>query len=425
MRRRELQLIIMIAGILMLGFSLSFMSSKYLFLLPVDVVIIGFLLTAMFLLTHLVTRMVVPQSTPVLLPITAFLSGLGLMLILRLDNDKAALQLLWVGAGLAAFIFTLLIYHKYNKLRQYKYICGLAGIVLLLLPVFLGIGITRGGSQLWLDFGFFKFQPSEIAKILLVIFFAGYLEEKKELLSSSAKKIGFLFVPRMKHLGPLVLFWAFSLLVLVRERDLGSSLLFFGLFIAMLYIATGRVTYLTTGSILFAAGAIASYLLFSHVAVRINIWLDPWLDPRGDGYQILQSLFAIANGGVSGTGLGLGYPGLIPAVKTDFIFSAIAEELGLFGGVSVLLVYLVVAVQGFKIALKAPDDFSKLLAAGLTTIFSFQAFLIVAGVSKLVPLTGVTLPFVSYGGSSVLANFILIALLLAVSHRVNELEVRS
>lgn len=421
MRRRELLLILMISAILFIGFTLSFLSTKYLFLLPTDVFLLGFILMAMFLLAHVVNKLVVPLSSPVLLPIAAFLCGLGLMLIFRLDNDKAALQLMWVGAGLAAFIFTLLIYHNYSKIKQYKYLSGLVGVILMLLPIF--VGIVRGGSKLWIDFALFKFQPAELAKIFLVLFFAGYLEEKKELLSSSAKKLGVLFIPRMKHLGPLLLFWAISLLILIFERDLGSSLLFFGLFISMLYLATGRATYLGTGFVLFIIGAIISYNLFSHVAVRIDVWLDPWADPKGDGYQILQSMFAIANGSVSGTGLGLGYPGLIPAVKTDFIFAAIAEELGLFGGISILLVYLIVVFQGLKIALKAPDNFSKLLAAGLTIIFGFQSFLIVGGVTKLVPLTGVTLPFVSYGGSSVLANFILLALLLVVSNKVNTLEI--
>ncbi|HDZ86514.1 MAG TPA: FtsW/RodA/SpoVE family cell cycle protein [Actinobacteria bacterium] len=422
MRKREFWLILMIAGILFLGFGLSFLSTKYLFLVPSDVLLLGFILMIMFLIAHAVNRMVVPLSSPVILPIAAFLSGLGLMLIFRLDNDKAALQLLWIGMGLAAFIFTLLIYHNYSKIKQYKYVSGLAGIILMLSPIF--FGITRGGSKLWLDFGFFKFQPAELAKILLVLFFAGYLEEKKELLSSSAKKVKAFFIPRMKHLGPLVLFWAISLLVLVFERDLGSSLLFFGLFITMLYIATGRATYLMIGSVLFVLGALGTYYVFDHAASRIDMWLNPWADPRASGYQMIQSLFAIGNGGMAGTGLGLGYPGLIPAVETDFIFAAVAEELGLFGAISIIIVYILVIYQGVKIALKAPDDFSKLLAIGLTTIFGLQSFLIVGGVTKLVPLTGVTLPFMSYGGSSVLANFILFALLLVISNRVNYLEVK-
>lgn len=420
MRRRELLLILMIGAILFLGFALSFLSTKYLFFLPSDVMLLGFLLMLMFLLAHIVNRMVVPLSSPVILPIATFLSGLGLMIIFRLDNDKAALQLLWIGVGLTAFIITLLVYHNYSKIKQYKYVSGLAGIALMLSPIF--FGISRGGSKLWLDFGFFRFQPAEIAKILLVLFFAGYLEEKKELLSTTAKKVGSFFIPRMKHLGPLLLFWAISLLVLIFERDLGSSLLFFGLFITMLYIATGRGTYLMIGSAMFVLGAVGTYYVFSHAASRIDVWLYPWADPSGSGYQVIQSLFAIANGGVAGTGLGLGYPGLIPAVQTDFIFAAIAEELGLFGAASIIMVYILLIYQGVKIALKAPDDFSKLLAVGLTTIFGLQSFLIVGGVTKLVPLTGVTLPFVSYGGSSVLANFILFALLLVVSNRVNYLE---
>ncbi|TET53734.1 MAG: peptidoglycan glycosyltransferase, partial [Actinobacteria bacterium] len=279
MRRREFLLILMVAIILFIGFVLSFLSTKYIFLMPTDVILLGTIITVMFLLAHLVNRMVVPLGSPVLLPVAAFLSGLGLLIIFRLDNDKAALQLLWVGIGLAAFIFTLLIYHNYSKIKQYKYVSGLAGLILLLAPIF--FGIVRGGSKLWIDFGFFKFQPSEISKILLVLFFAGYLEEKKELLSTSAKKLSVFFIPRIKHLGPLLLFWAVSLLILIFERDLGSSLLFFALFITMLYLATGRSTYLVLGLALFIVGAFISYQLFDHVAVRINVWINPWFDPKG------------------------------------------------------------------------------------------------------------------------------------------------
>lgn len=376
------------------------------------------ILAAGFLAVHVVERIFVKFADPVLLPLAAALSGLGLAFVWRLKPNLGLAQSVWLAGGAVALILALVILRRYQFLKDYKYLWALGGVALLFAPIF--IGAERGGAKLWLDFGPISFQPAEIAKVSFVFFLAAYLEQKRELLAISTKRIAGLWAPEPKHLGPLLFMWLISLAILVLERDLGTSLLFFGLFLAMLYVATGRTMYVSIGSLLFAGGATICYFLFSHVQTRVDIWLNPWLDPSGKGYQIVQSLFAIAGGGLTGTGLGLGHPGLIPAVQTDFIFSAVAEELGLLGGVAVILCYLLFVARGLKIALTAADDFGRLVAVGLSCVFALQSFSILGGVTKLIPLTGVTLPFMSYGGSSILMNFILLAMLLAISNRAGE-----
>jgi cell division protein FtsW (lipid II flippase) len=252
---------------------------------------------------------------------------------------------------------------------------------------------------------------------LIVIFFAAYLSEKRELLSVFTRKIGAVSVPDLKHLGPMLMFWVISLGLLIIQKDIGASLLFFGLFLVMLYVATGRGIYTAIGTALFAAGATFTATVFSHVATRIQIWLNPWADPTGKSYQLVQSLYAIGSGGVWGSGLGRGYPNLIPVVTTDFIFSAFGEEIGLVGIIALLGLYLVFVGRGLNIAVKTNDEFGKLLAVGLTAVFAIQTFVIVGGVTRLVPLTGITLPYLSYGGSSILANFILAGLLIVISNQ--------
>ncbi|MBJ7514663.1 MAG: FtsW/RodA/SpoVE family cell cycle protein, partial [Acidimicrobiia bacterium] len=270
-------------------------------------------------------------------------------------------------------------------------------------------------ARLWINVGPLNFQPGEAAKVLLVIFFAAYLGDNRELLRAGTRRIGRMFLPAPRHLGPLLLPWSAAILIMVQQKDLGSSLLFFAVFVAMLYMATERVAYVIIGLLLFAAAAFIAYLAFSHVQLRVDIWLDPWKDAQNRGYQLVQSLFALGSGGISGAGLGLGRPDLIPYASTDFVFSAIGEELGLYGTVSVVIAFLLFVGSGFRIAVQASRPFPKLLAAGLTTIIGIQTFVIVGGVIRLIPLTGVTLPFVSYGGSSLVANFAILALLLRVS----------
>ncbi|PIX51359.1 MAG: hypothetical protein COZ51_10185, partial [Candidatus Aquicultor secundus] len=292
----------------------------------------------MFLALNIANRLLVKEADPYLLPFAALLSGLGLLMIWRLKPNLATAQSMWILAGTIAALITLVAVRRYQWLKEYKYTWAILGILLLFSPIF--IGVERGGSKLWLVLGPFTFQPAEMAKLLFVFFLAAYLEEKRELLSISTRRAFKIWLPELKHLGPLIVMWLMSLVILVLERDMGTSLLFFGLFLAMLYVATGRPMYVTLGSFLFVAGATACYFAFSHIQTRVDIWLDPWMDPSGKGYQIIQSIFAIASGGLAGTGLGLGHPTLIPAVQTDFIFSAIAEELGLLGGTAIILIYL-------------------------------------------------------------------------------------
>lgn len=409
-RNRELILLLFA----LIAISLGFLMVSQTTMQPVIVALrlAGFL-SAAFIGLHIANRIFTADADPLLLPLTAFISGFGLMMIWRLRPELATVQATWILIGAAAVLFTFITVRHYQTLKEYKYTWAIAGVILLFAPIFLGI--ERGGARLWLDFGPISFQPAEIAKICFVFFLASYLEEKRELLSISTKRVFGFWLPELKHIGPLIVMWIISLAILVLERDLGTSLLFFGLFLAMVYVATGRPMYVSLGVILFVAGAVSCYFAFSHVQARFDIWLDPWIDPSGRGYQIVQSIFAISSGGIAGTGLGLGHPDLIPAVWTDFIFSALAEELGLLGGTAIIFAYLLFISRGLKIALVADDNFGKLVATGLTSVFALQAFVIIGGTTKLIPLTGVTLPYMSYGGSSILMNFILLALLLAVS----------
>ena len=303
-------------------------------------------------------------------------------------------------------------------LDAYTYTIGLLGLVLLLLPTVPGIGRTINGARLWVQVGPIGFQPAEIGKVLIVIFLASYLNQKRELLRVATSRIGPLRLPPAKHLGPVLLAWGASLAILFVQRDLGASLLYFGIFVVMLWVATGRAAYLVIGLVLFAAGAYLGWMLFDHVQLRVDVWLHA-LDPdkvfdQGFG-QLAQAQFAMATGGLVGTGLGQGSPGLIPFAATDFIFAAIGEELGLLGTTGILLLYVVLVGKGLRIALGAADGFSTLLAVGLSTLIAMQAFVIVGGVTRVIPLTGVTLPFVSYGGSSLVSNLVLLALLIRIS----------
>jgi cell division protein FtsW (lipid II flippase) len=384
---------------------------------PPDVA--GFVATVAvaYLLAHFVTARFAPGADPALLPMAAVLAGVGYAVIFRLDSGRAADQFIWLMLGLALFVLTLVVIRDHRVLDAYTYTLGLVGLLFLLLPIAPGIGRTINGARLWISLGPITFQPAEIGKVLIVIFLASYLNAKKELLALATRRIGPLRFPEPRYLGPLLVAWFVSLAVLFAEKDLGSSLLFFGIFVTMLWVATGRSTYLVLGLILFAAGALMGYAAFAHVQDRVVIWLHA-LDPKyiqGKGYQLAQSEFSLATGGIAGTGLGLGHPNLIPSVYTDFIFSAIGEELGLFGTTAFLLLYFGLVARAFRIALSRDDGFGKLLAAGFGSALALQTFIIVGGVTRLIPLTGITLPFVSYGGSSLVANFVVLALLVRVS----------
>jgi len=377
----------------------------------------GLFFLGLYVAAHVIARVTVPDADPYLLPMAGLLTGIGLTEIYRLDENDAFKQGLWIVIGLGAFAATLfLLRDDFRRLESYKYLFGLGAIALLMLPAAPVLGRTVNGARLWVHVGSVQVQPGELAKICLIVFLAGYLREKREVLAQF----------RLKDLGPLFLIWGAAMLVLVVTNDLGGALLYFGIFLAMLYVATARVWFVLAGAVLFVGGAAAVYTVIPRVQERVEIWLDPWGDPFGRGYQAIQSLYSIANGGFGGTGLGQGtYTDsdghrLIPSLNTDFIYSALAQELGLVGICGFLLVYMLFAARGFRIALLAQDGFSKLLAVGLTFAFTLQAFLIIGGIIRLVPLTGITLPLVSYGGSSIVANFVLLALLLLVSNRANK-----
>ena len=383
----------------------------------------GFLafVVGLFFVAHVAIRRFAPNADPTLLPLVTLLNGIGFTMISRLDlavgpgSRYARTQAVWIAIGIGVFVVALAAIRQVDTLRRYRYIFLVLGVGALLLPLVPGLGYTANGARLWIHLGPLNFQPGEAAKVLLVIFFAAYLADNRELLRSGTRRIGRLYLPAPRHFGPLLLPWATAVLIMVQQKDLGSSLLFFTVFVAMLYMATERSAYVIVGIVAFAAAAFIAYHSFSHVQLRVDTWLDPWKTAQSSGFQLVQSLFALGSGGISGSGLGLGRPDLIPNAATDFVFAAIGEELGLYGTVAIIITFLLFVGTGFRIAVQSSRSFPKLLAAGLTTIVGIQTFVIIGGVIRVIPLTGVTLPFVSYGGSSLIANFVLLAILLRIS----------
>ena len=385
---------------------------------------------ALYLVAHLVARYTVPYADPYLLPIAALLTAIGLTEIYRLGPSDAFKQGLWVVIGVAVFAVVLLgLRRDYRLLENYKYLFGLGAIALLFMPLLPVIGQTVNGSRLWVHAGGLQFQPGELGKIALIVFLAAYLREKREVLAQG----------RLKDWGPLLVIWGGAMLVLLATGDLGSALLYYGIFLALLYAATARVAYVAVAVGLFVAGAAAVYKGTPHVRTRVTNWLHPWTTDkvycaltgtqtlRQDcgSYQEVQSLYSIGHGGFAGTGLGTGTfttssgHQIIPELNTDFIYSALAQELGLIGAAALLLLYMVFVLRGFRISLFAGDGFSKLLAAGLTFGFALQTFIIVGGILRVLPLTGITLPLVSYGGSSIVSSFVVVAGLMLISNRAN------
>jgi len=385
---------------------------------------------ALYLAAHLVCRLTVPAADPYLLPMAALLTAIGVTEIYRLNPTDAFRQGLWIVVAVGALSVTLaLLRTDYRRLESYKYLFGLGAIGLLMLPALPVIGESVNGARLWVHVGSLQFQPGELAKIALIVFLAGYLREKREVLAQG----------RLKDFGPLLLIWGGAMLVLLETNDLGSALLYFGIFLAMLYVATARIAYVAGGLGLFLVGAVGVWKVTPHVQDRVTIWLHPWttnkvycplsghLDLRQNcqSFQLVKSLYSIGHGEYAGTGLGKGTFAtvsgrpIIPDLNTDFIYSALAQELGLIGAAALLLVYMIFVLRGMRISLLAQDGFSKLAAAGLTFGFALQTFIIVGGILRIIPLTGITLPFVSYGGSSVVANFLLLAGLLLISNRAN------
>jgi cell division protein FtsW (lipid II flippase) len=385
----------------------------------------GIWFTALWAAAHLVVRRWAPYADPLLLPAVALLVGLGLAMIHRLDlaadqdggsSSSAAVQLLWATIGMGVFILVLLTVRDHRVLSRFAYTLALAGLVLLAIPAILPSSISEvNGSKLWIRLAGFSIQPGEFAKICLIIFFAAYLVDKRDVLALASRRVAGLELPRGRDLGPVLVAWVLSILIMVFESDLGSSLLVFGIFVVMLYVATERASWLLIGVGLFAASAFLAYTVISHVKIRVDVWLDPFAYRSGSGYQLVQSMFGLGTGGIFGTGLGAGRPQQVPVAKSDFISSAIGEELGLFGLVAVIVLYLILVERGLRTSLIVRDAFGKLLAAGLAFAMAWQVFIIIGGVTGLLPLTGLTTPFLAYGGSSLVANFGLVAVLIRIS----------
>lgn len=395
---------------------------------PADIVGYGGWLAALVIGAHVVVRLVAPYADPVLLPVVAALNGLGLAVIHRLDlayeadgkaHGYAQQQLIWMTLGVVLFAVTLLVLRDHRILQRFTYTSGLAAIVLLLLPMLPGIGATINGARIWIHLGPFSFQPGEVAKVLLVVAFAGYLVLHRDALALAGRRFLFVDLPRGRDLGPILGMWLISLGILVFQRDLGSSLLFFGLFLITLYVATERPGWLVVGGAMFLGGAALAYRLFGHVAVRVDVWLNPmhyYDDKYGAlSYQPVEAQFGMGWGGLIGRGFGGGSPERVPYANSDFILSSIGEELGLTAVIAVILLYGLIVERGLRAALVCRDGFGKLMATGLASIFALQVFVVIGGVTSLIPLTGLTTPFLSYGGSSLVANWVIIALLLRIS----------
>lgn len=365
-----------------------------------------------FLIAHLAIRKLAPGADPALLPLSFALSGIGIAFVTRLAPELAMRQVMWLFFGVVCMLLVLIFLKNLDRIANYKYTLMIVGFLLLLSPLLPVVGQEIYGSRIWLNIAGISFQPGEIAKILIVLFLAGYLAQNREMLSIFTHRIGPFKIPDLATLVPLLVMWVISLLIVIFEKDLGSALVVFFVFITMLYVATGKKTYLIIGFVLIAIGGVAAFLLFDHVQVRVDTWLDPFKDATGDGYQLVQAIFSIADGGLFGVGIGNGMSDQIPIVESDFIFAAIAEETGLLGAAGLLLLYLCFAIRGLVTAARAKSDVSSFIAVGLTASIILQAFIIVGGVTRLIPLTGLTLPFVSQGGSSLLASFIAIGFLL-------------
>lgn len=372
------------------------------------------LIFVLLLIGHLAMRRWAPEADPVLLPIAGLLNGIGYVFIARLSASQAGAQAVWSAAGMGAFVLTLVVVKQVRDLERYRYTFGAVGLGLLLLPLVPHFGEDIQGARLWVHVGSHEFQPAEIAKLCLAVFFASILVDRAEPLSRGTRRIGRMFVVDPKHLGPILGAWLLAMLIFLAENDIGSAFLFFALFVGMLWVATSRAFYLGLGAVLFGGGSWFVLKVMHHAASRVQSWLDPWAQPERNGYQILQGWFAIADGGLWGTGPGQATI-TIPEASSDMIFAVIADEIGLVGATALLIGYLVMVGTGLRIAVRTEHAFEKLLATGLALIIGVQTFVIIGGVTRIIPLTGITLPFVAYGGSSLISNYILLALLLRIS----------
>ena len=414
MKEAKLHLLLPPLGILLLGTGVLLLAHRLtadLLLLPwLAAVIVGASFTQFILGRRDGTDLT-------LFPAAMLLASLGLIMIGRLKPALFLTQMRWLLLGLIVYLFLVFLGERVLRLLSYPYLLGVFCLLLLCSALFFGTEI--GGSRNWIVFGPFAVQPSEFGKIVIIMFLAAYLTEHREVLTLPRHRLLWLKLPVLRFIAPLLLIWGIAILMFVVQRDLGSALLFFGIAVSMTYMATGRKSYVALAFAFFLGAAALSYSFFSHVRVRFNIWLDPWSDPSGSAYQVVQSLFALGSGGVWGAGFAHGHPNLIPEVHTDFIFAAIAEELGLLGSLGVMLVFALFFYRAIRIALACREETRMLLAAGIAVVFLLQAFIIIAGVTKFLPLTGITLPFVSYGGSSMIASFMLLGILTVLSKKEN------
>jgi cell division protein FtsW (lipid II flippase) len=427
---RNLELVLLLFACAIVGASITLVELGALGSVQPTVLVIGAGLGVITLVIHVALRFVAPQADPFILPVITVLNGLGIAEIYRIDIEKhqagweaaGVRQMAWTAMAMILALAVLVLIRNHRVLQRYRYIAMFVGIVLLLLPMLPGIGQTINGARLWIRLGSFNFQPGELAKIALAIFFAGYLVTARDSLSLVGKKVLGMRFPRVRDLGPILVIWLAAMAVLVFQRDLGTALLFFGLFLVMIYVATGRLSWVILGLTLFVGGALIARSLLGYVQGRFSSWLDAFnpkiYDAVGGSYQLVQGIFGLAHGGLIGTGLGKGSPGITPLAESDFIISSLGEELGLAGLFAILALYLLFVSRGFRIGFAGQDDFGRLLAVGLSFAIALQVFIVIGGVTRVIPLTGLTTPFLAAGGSSLVANWIIAALLLRLSDSV-------
>jgi cell division protein FtsW (lipid II flippase) len=429
-RLRNLELVLLLIACGIVAFAIVLVQLGALGHVDMTIVTLAAGLAVLVLAMHFVMRIVAPQADPLILPIATLLNGIGIAEIYRIDIalgasgwDSAGIrQIVWTGMAIAIAIAVLIIVRNHRVLQRYRYIAMFTGVVLLLLPMLPVIGRTINGARVWIGIGPFSFQPGELAKVALAIFFAGYLVTARDSLSMVGRKVLGLTLPRARDLGPILVVFAASMAVLIFQKDLGTSLLYFGLFLVMLYVATGRASWIIIGLGLFAIGAYVAYKALDYVSGRVHSWLNAFspvnYNARGGSYQLVQGIFGLAHGGLFGTGLGLGAPQKTPLANSDFIFTSIGEELGLVGVFAILALYLLFVSRGLRIGFAGQDDFGRLLGVGLAFVIAIQVFIVIGGVTRVIPLTGLTTPFLAAGGSSLVANWIIAALLLRLSDSV-------
>jgi cell division protein FtsW (lipid II flippase) len=427
---RNLELVLLLFACAIVGSAIALVQLGALGKLDGSVLLIGTLLGVLALGMHVAMRFVATEADPFILPVITVLNGLGIAEIYRLDISRhlsgwesaGVRQMAWTAMAMIIALAVILIIRNHRVLQRYRYVAMFTGIVLLLLPMLPVIGQTVNGARLWISIGSFNFQPGELAKIALAIFFAGYLVTARDSLSLMGRKFLGMRFPRARDLGPILIIWVAAMAVLIFQRDLGTALLYFGLFLVMIYVATGKASWVILGLILFVGGALVASRVLGYVGSRFNSWLDAFspavYDKQGGSYQLVQGIFGLAHGGLIGTGWGQGRPGITPLAESDFIISSLGEELGLAGLFAILALYLLFVSRGFRIAFAGQDDFGRLLGVGLSFVIALQVFIVLGGVTRVIPLTGLTTPFLAAGGSSLVANWIIAALLLRLSDSV-------